>query len=390
MIKLCDRNSCTGCMSCYNSCNKHAISMTMDEEGFLYPEINQESCINCKKCIKSCPILQSSNDNDCNHIPKVLAIRSKELNILKNSSSGGVFSTLAKYILSKQGVIYGAAFNKNLQLKHIRITTLKDLKRIQGSKYLQSYIGDIYQKVKDDLTNSSRLVLFSGTPCQIAGLKQFLNNKRYPNLFLVDLICHGVPSQKLFNNYCKKISTSNIKDFKFRNTKDTQFVSQYKSNLFYHQIKYQYKDYYTRAYLKGYLHRLSCYNCKFSKIPRQGDISIGDFWSIIMNKVPFHDIYHFGISCLLINTSQGTKLYQATQNLFIAEEKSLEDAILNNHNIIHCDKLPKERDYIYNDFFKMNPKEISLKYNLLEKRPNIKQFIISFLRTIKRKLWNSL
>jgi len=392
MITLCSYEECTGCMACYNACKHNAITMKEDEEGFLYPQINETLCINCQLCVKKCPILQGTTlqSEHFSINPTIFAARTKDLNILKTSASGGIFTTLAAYVLKRKGIVYGAAFNQKLYLNHIRINDIKDLNRLQGSKYLQSYIGDVYKKVKLDLQAKDNIVLFSGTPCQIAGLKQYLYPKDYPNLFLIDIICHGVPSQKIFNAYCKKISKYPITAYKFRNTQTTEFVSQYESNKKIHYPRYTDRDYYIRAYLKGFLHRKSCYNCKFSRIPRQGDISIGDFWSIISNKTSSCITYEHGISCILLNTIKGEKLYKSVKHLFIDEEKTLAEATIENHNIISGDKFPPERNKIYNDFFNLSPKEVVSKYNLLEKRPSIKNQIIHFLRKKKKQIWNNL
>lgn len=389
MRHLCEKNLCTGCMACFNICKHQAISMKEDNEGFIFPEINNNICTGCGLCEQCCPVLHHPKNADKNEQPEVFAGLSKDSNILTTSASGGVFSTLAKEILQSGGIVYGAAFDNNLKLKHIRITDLINLHKLQGSKYIQSYIGNIYQQVKQDLA-THRNILFSGTPCQIAGLKKFLHDKEYPQLILIDLVCHGVPSQKIFDVYCEKIATEKIYKFQFRSTKTNIYETIYSTKGKQYKLKYSEKDCYTRAYLKGLLHRKSCYNCPFSRIPRQGDITIGDFWSIIMHKIQFKESAEKGISCILINTNKGKDFFQQYKTKFIIEQKPLSDAVLDNHNIIHCDSIPRERMFIYSDFFQLTPKEISIKYNLFEKKPPIKEKIIICLRKIKRAVWNNL
>ena len=187
MIDVIDKNKCCACHACYNICPVNAISMIEDEKGFKYPTVDKEKCINCGKCENICPIL---NEIKIDINPSAYACINKKDEIRLKSSSGGVFSLFAKYILDKQGVVFGATWNSDFsEVNHIYVTKEEELKKIRGAKYLQSNISDTYKKVKEFLDND-RFVLFSGTPCQIFGLKKYLN-KEYEKLILQDIICHG-------------------------------------------------------------------------------------------------------------------------------------------------------------------------------------------------------
>lgn len=212
-----DKKDCCGCGACMNVCPKNAIRMAEDEVGFVYPEIDQNLCIGCGACKKACgyqmqPMMQKSE--------AVYAAASNDDNLLRKSASGGAFAVLAENVLKKGGVVYGAALpleSGKLEPKHLRIDTVERLPELQGSKYVQSAIGDTYAQAKKDLLDG-KSVLFSGTPCQIAGLKQYLK-KDYENLLTVDIICHGVPSKRFFQSfmedYGKKLGGT-ITEFYFR------------------------------------------------------------------------------------------------------------------------------------------------------------------------------
>ena len=215
MMEICRKEDCTGCWACVNSCLHNAISMREEKLGHLYPLVNSDKCINCGLCIKICPA--NNSKTLCNPKTAYAGWDKNELEY-KSSTSGGAASAFARYIIKNGGIVYGCACLENVDIRHIRIDKEDDLYKLKGSKYVQSNIYDSYRSVKNDLCDN-REVLFIGTPCQIAGLKSYLR-KEYEKLYLVDLICHGVPSQKLFNYYLEYLSNkfkSKVIDIKFRN-----------------------------------------------------------------------------------------------------------------------------------------------------------------------------
>lgn len=326
------KNQCTGCGACKNVCPYDAITMLPDTYGFLYPNVDLNKCINCNLCLNSCPTLNIHNQNDRNYVCKVAMAND---NIRKISSSGGIFSLLAEFILSNNGVVIGAAFEESTIVKHIIIDKIEDLNKLRGSKYVQSAINDIYTKVKEIL-NSNKLVLFSGTPCQIAGLYSFLN-KSYSNLYTVDIMCHGVSSQGMFDKYLSE----NFKDEKinyisFRdkvNGWNYEFSLKIATDKKEYCIPYQESSYYS-LFLNGISLRKSCYNCKYATLPRIGDITLGDFWEIKSFNTRFDD--NLGTSMVLLNNKKGEDLYfNITDKLKLNENISIEIAKKGNGTLTH-------------------------------------------------------
>lgn len=198
MIDLSNKSDCCGCTACFSACKHNAIILKRDQEGFIYPNIDKEKCTNCRLCEKVCPIIHYKNEPKIG-TPQIFAAINNNLEQYMQSSSGGIFILLCKYILSQKGIICGAIYDEKFNVKHSFAETLEECKAFQGSKYVQSDIVNIYPKIKTILQTGT-LVLFSGTPCQVAGLKLYLR-KNYENLFTIDLICHGVPSPLAFQDY---------------------------------------------------------------------------------------------------------------------------------------------------------------------------------------------
>ena len=197
MINIENKKECVGCAACENVCPRNAINMVEDEEGFVYPKINNKFCISCGLCENVCPMLNEKKESEI--LPKAYAAYNINEEIRIKSSSGGIFTEIAKSIIEKNGIIFSAIFDKEFNVLHEEITNEKDLEKARGSKYIQSLIGDCYKKAKQYLENG-KYVLFTGTPCQIEGLYSFLK-KDYENLYTQDLICHGVPSKILWKKY---------------------------------------------------------------------------------------------------------------------------------------------------------------------------------------------
>lgn len=209
-----DKQNCCGCSACYNICPTNCIQMIEDAEGFIYPKIDEKSCIDCKLCKIVCPVL---NGKEQTKMPVFYGSKNKDNEIRLKSSSGGIFFSIAEYVISNGGMVFGAAFDNNMALEHIEVENVEGIYKLMGSKYLQSNIKNTYVRAEQYLKDN-KIVLFTGTPCQISGLKTFLQ-KDYENLYLVDVVCHGVPSPKVFREYMKElnaINKSKIKDIHFR------------------------------------------------------------------------------------------------------------------------------------------------------------------------------
>lgn len=325
---LSNMKDCTGCHACTNICPKKCIFMKDDNEGFLYPIVDYNICIKCKRCVNVCPI---NNNIKSYNTPIAYACYNKDENIRLNSSSGGIFSLLAEKMIDRGGVVFGAVFNDNFEVEHKYIETKENIELLRGSKYVQSKIGTSYRQVKDFL-ESGREVLFSGTPCQIAGLKNYLV-KAYSNLLTVDLICHGVPSPYVWQKYIKfreNKAGSEISKITFRNKKmgwrqySVSFL--FTNNTEYNKIYSN--DLYMTAFLKNISLRPSCYNCRFKTLNRPSDITLADFWGV-QNIFPEIDDDK-GASLIFINSQLGEKIYSEILDNIVYKEVDILDAVKYN------------------------------------------------------------
>lgn len=319
MIESIIRNNrtCTGCSACSNTCPESAIQMTLIN-GFYKPCIDETKCVFCKKCISVCP--QNSELKQTDYKTVAFACKNKDNAVRIKSASGGIFSVLAEKVLSEGGFVYGAAFDNDFMVHHIRITKSNDLSKLRRSKYVQSYIDDIFRQIKQDLTDG-RMVLFSGTPCQCAGLNSYLN-KDYNNLIIVEVLCHGVPSPVIWKNYLnyrikKSKESRKIVECMFR-TKDTSPKSSWSNSYMY--IKLDKGEYNVNSNHDPYMMLFarsnvilndSCYECRYRNLIDRGyaDISICDFWNINCISPDFDD--DKGISLMMIHSEKGNEFLES-------------------------------------------------------------------------------
>ena len=294
MINIIDKSQCCGCAACVQACPKQCIQMLEDKEGFLYPQVDADICIHCGLCEKVCPELHLLEERE----PfKVYAAKNINEEVRESSSSGGIFTLIAEQIIDEGGVVFGARFDEHWEVIHDMVTTKEDLKIFRGSKYVQSRMGNTFKQVKCCLEVGKK-VLFTGTPCQVAGLKHFLR-KDYDNLLTMDFVCHGVPSPKVWRSYLSEISQgSKIKNIEFRNKqqgwKNFCFVLDIenlkrgnvlsKSSVFGDNI-------FMQAFLSNILLRPCCYACPVKCGKSGSDLTVGDFWGIEKVLPDFDDDY---------------------------------------------------------------------------------------------------
>ena len=363
-----NKKDCCGCGACMNVCPKSAITMEEDECGFVYPKINTELCVECGACKKVCGY---QNIPEKHSAKAVYAAAAKNDNILKKSASGGAFAVLAESVIDKGGIVYGVAMpyeNGKLEPKHIRIDNKEDIIKLQGSKYVQSNIGFIYQQVRKDL-QSGKSVMFSGTPCQIAGLKKFLS-KEYDNLLLVEIICHGVPSKKLFQDFIESYGKElggTIEEFYFRDKSKGQGYltrASYRKNNSLNN-KYGISLSYMHFFSKSSILRLNCYSCPFASSKRIADITLGDFWG-------FHEEYPNykesqglsngkGISCVLVNTEKGVVDIKECKDSFVLMDSEFEKAAKHNDQLSKPSNYSPQREIIL-EMYKSSGYEAVKKY----------------------------
>lgn len=320
-----DKKKCCGCTACVHICPVKCIEIKEDEEGFLYPAICKEKCINCHKCETVCPIENSRNDNT--ETNTFVGFNKNEA-VRNQSSSGGIFSLVAEWILSQKGVIFGAAFDENFEVCHIAAETEEKLSKLRGSKYVQSRLGDSYVLVKHYLENN-RKVLFTGTACQIAGLKNYLK-KDYENLYTVDVLCHGVPSPKIWKMYLehkKKQYNATIENIEFRSKesgwKSYSFNMEFPDNHRY-CVKF-YEDKYMQMFLGNIDLRPSCHDCRFKGFPRISDMTVGDSWGIESYMPEMDD--DRGTSVILVHSQKGRQMLDAVKESLNIREASLDKAL---------------------------------------------------------------
>lgn len=384
-----DKTKCSGCGACKSICPKKAISMECDENGFMYPLINLELCINCGLCEKVCAFRHIEEQSK----PlKVFAAVSYDEKCRMTSASGGVFAVLAQQMLTCGGTVYGAAFDKDMRVSHIGIHDIEDLVRLQGSKYVQSDTGKTFMEVQEILNNGGK-VLYAGTPCQIAGLQSFLGNV-YENLTTVDIICHGVPSYLMFSGFLKSLENKfgSFSEFRFRDKRigwglnGSILLSNGRLKKIYGS---EYAYYY--YFLNADIYRDSCYQCKYAGENRPGDITLGDFWGIekahpeILGKSIWKE--ENGISTIICNTEKGEKYIESCKEGMKMYPSVFSKAAAKNPQLQHPSILTERRKIILSYFAEYGYEGIEERYHKRMKGRVYKDRIKSMIPIgLKRRL----
>ena len=415
-----NKKDCSGCHACMSICPKGCITMTHDNEGFLYPKVNYNLCIKCKKCIDVCPVINKPKTNET---PKAYACINKDEEIRLKSSSGGIFTLLADLVLQEEGAVFGAAFNNQFELEHICIdnSNIDDLDKLRGSKYLQSRIGNAYTEAESKL-KAGKPVLFTGTPCQIAGLRSYLNKgnrnnditdkenkekneskekertignkgnnekernkegyeekKEYANLITMDFVCHGVPSPKVWDIYRKfredkdqtKTQTVNFR-YKIEGWKKFSMFFRFDNDNEY--VNNLEKDIYLKAFLKDLCLRPSCYDCKFKGLNRYSDITLADFWGVAKELPDMDD--DSGTSLVFVNSVNGHMIFDKIKDDMIYKETNLESAVKYNPAAIRSAKYNKDRDMFMKEIDNVSFDELTDKYCT-------KSVLVNFVKRVK-------
>ena len=384
---------CTGCAACAAICPTDAITMQSDQEGFLQPNVHSALCIDCDLCKKVCPVTRAEKivmhetpEQSPRQLPVVWAAWNKDSEMRRQSSSGGVFTVLAENVLEKGGVVVGAAFDEQLVVRHCLVETKEDLHRLRGSKYIQSEISPrLYQEVQR-LLNQGRHVLFAGTPCQVAGLRNY-TQKSCENMYCCDIVCMGVPSSLLFHKYIdwkntqseSKIHSCGFRDKSF-GWKSPRMTLGYKNGSFecVHQSAYY------LAFLKRIALRFSCYACQFKGVTRGGDITLADFWGVA-KRYPEYDTDDRGTSLVLVNSSKGQTWLDSCRSRLFCGPADIDTAIAGNPMLVRPAERPAERDTFYYDLDALAFKALIRKYQLC--RP---PFYRRAIGKVKRRLNNAI
>lgn len=355
------KDKCCGCGACMNICPKHAIEMIEDEYGFLYPRIDEDKCVKCGACRKACAY---QRDESVNTPLETYIAANRDDSQIKESASGGIFAAIATKVLTEGGVVFGAALEKDRDYfvnHHILIDNIDDLQKLQGSKYVQSSNGFVYKQVKELLVDG-KTVLYSGTPCQVAGLYGFLG-KKYDNLITVDLVCHGTPNLKMFNDYLcvqkGKLKASEIQQYVFRDKKNGWGESgriDYIDGNGNTRSKYSLArlDSFNSFFLDVLISRENCYSCKYAGSNRPGDITLGDFWGIedvhpeVVSAKEFD--LEAGVSCMIANTEKGISLCKEMDGYIKTHISTFDKAAKHNKQLNKPSTMSPKRQNVLEEY----------------------------------------
>lgn len=387
-----DVKICTGCGACAEICPQKCIKMIESEEGFIVPKIEESLCAQCGLCYVKCPAnhkVEYNKENSC----KAFAFAHKDQEVLKMSSSGGAFFLMAQHVVENGGVVFGTQFDEQWRAKTTCAKTIDELLPMMGSKYVQSITGDSYRCAKE-LLREGKKVLYTGTPCQIAGLYATLGEKEKERVTTIELLCHGVPSNGLFHRYLEYLQGKfeKIIRYSFRdktkwgwgNWGSFAYLKKGKEYIKYFLVA---SDYFYSLYFKENNFNESCYRCPYATLPRVADITIGDFWGNekILPNWPLKD----GISVVLVNNSRGKSLFDLSLHDYHGrvEEVSLSRVIKENKTIIEPTKRPRDRDEIYKAFADYDFETAARKYCKLKRvLPIIPRYIPQKLKVKLRSL----
>ncbi len=376
---------CCGCSACYSVCPVNAISMKEDEEGFKYPHIDQNACISCNQCESVCPLKKENSKLNPIHI---YAAKNKNEDVRRKSSSGGMFSLIANYVESKNGVIYGAAFDDNYNVLHMRAENTEKWKKFCVSKYVQSDLNDTFCDINKDL-KSGRKVLFSGTPCQVDGLKRYLEKTKTDtdNLLTCDIVCHGTPSPKVWGDYLEYLHNRYDKKIGFVSFRDKEKQGWHNSKLTIKDNKWNTilsevhaENFYSQLLFRHYILRPSCHHCKFANFHRPGDFTLGDFWGIEKNFPKFDD--DKGISLVMVNTKKGTDIWNIIHNDAECFEVTQEQAV--QPNLVEPSQENSSRESFWNWYNKYGLKRIGQRMGYIP--ANTVEKMLIFLYRCKEKV----
>lgn len=332
-MRICNKEKCTACGACLCICSKGAIAMVKDDLKKTYAVIDADACVNCGVCKKICP---SNNTPELRMAKECYAIWSKNTEYARNCASGGLATGFAEAVMKDNGVVFGTRFSNG---EFIFDSTDKvEFSKFKGSKYVQVNTGDIYKTIKSAL-QSGKKTLFVGTPCQVSGLKAYLQ-KDYNNLITVDIICHGTPPFEYLKEYMNSITKELVTNVTFRGKKDF-FLTLYSEEREIYS-KFSGEDIYYAAFLQGVTYRDNCYSCIYARPERVGDLTIGDFWGLDKNTMK--NKYDGRISVLLVNNSKGTQFFDKIKDGFIYEKRELEEAFKSNGQLTHPTKRHQDRD----------------------------------------------
>jgi coenzyme F420-reducing hydrogenase beta subunit len=378
------KEDCCGCTACKSICTKNAITMQSDEEGFLYPHINEDLCVKCGICQNVCPLKNELKLQDHFKEPLVYALKHKSDDVRMSSASGGAYSSISDYALNISATLYGAEFNKDFTVHHVSAITITGRDAFKGSKYVQSNLEEVFSEVKKDLTDG-KAVLFTGMACQVAGLRCFLGKTNTERLILNDIICHGTQSPQLWKEYLGFIQkTSKLKSYTFRSKEEGWHGYNVKAVFENGKSKVKTPDVmiYANIFGSDLALRPSCYNCKFASVCRPSDIMIGDFWGI--EKVMPEQDDDKGVSLVIISTPKGQAIFEQIMDNINYEQSNTTDCL--QPNLKQPTKRPLNREQFWKDYYNNGFEYIAKRYGGYGIKARSKKVILKMLFKVTK--WN--
>lgn len=386
-----ETSKCTGCSACSVVCPTNCITMVNDKDGFLIPSIDKDKCVNCGLCQKKCPVIAMANIENT-QAPNAYYYVNNDLTVLRKSSSGGAFMCLAQKVIEDGGAVFGAIYDQTFAVVTGMAENAEDLEKMQGSKYVECDPKDSYLKVKQ-LLEQGRLVLYTSTPCKIAGLYATLGNKDYSNLITMEFVCHGVPSVKLFQSYLSLLTKKygKVISYNFRNKSKWNwgnwgsFEYKTKSNKLREKHFPVASDYYYSLFFKENCLRESCYQCKFASLPRVADVTVGDCWGI-ERKLAYKE-YKNGVSVVVVNNIKGQRFFLQCAGEKTFSPLDLEWVKKNNGTLIKPTKRPDSRDTVYKDLESNDFENTAKKYVKIKRvTPYLARKIPRWAKNFAKKL----
>ena len=405
MIRISEKESCCGCSACMNICPKKCISMEADSEGFLYPKVDEKRCVDLRCCRIVCPVQNtvanehfddaqiSINDwtnkviEQSSELPEAYAAFIKDSEVRENSTSGGFFTAIAKWIIANGGVVYGVEIDQNCKIVHSSSDNVEQLGKYRGSKYVQSSQGSVYKEI-ENLLKEERWVLYTGTPCQCAGLRRYLGTKEYATLVVLDVFCHGVGSPKywdIYVEYNKKKYKADIDRISFR--EKTYGYNSACMAVYFKNSKSSHKDHdtdlYWTAFSKFYIFRPSCYDCHFKTVHHEySDFSIGDFWSVSNLGADFSESN--GCSLLLVHSEKGKEILRNLDEILVKQKVDIKEALIINggpmpSKLISSSPENKKRTLFLSEMYNYSINELVKKYIPLSLKQKLKCVLKPYL-----------
>ena len=371
MINVVNKVDCCGCEACYNACPKKCIKMIADKEGFLYPQVDQDNCVNCGLCEKACPIINFLPTKNKKQVAYL--IQHKNDKICNESTAGGAFTGIASYVIEEKGIVFGVEITEEYKIRHTSVNTIEGLKKFRNSKYVQSRVGYTFQQVRNEL-KKGRMVCFSGTPCQIEGLRHYLG-KEYQNLILVDVVCRAVPSPGVWEKYIQhevkqkgELSSIRFRDKSLGYQYSTMELKAVNGKKFREGIETQP---WLRMFFSGMIIRPSCTNCKFRSRYRNSDFTIWDCFPSYKYDKSFDE--RKGTTRMLIHSEKGNKIFENIKNSFKYSEVTSDNVVQNVKEMVTSPTFHPKRT----DFFS--------EFNILEISQLIQKFFPITLKLVLKK-----